>query len=220
MNELCLSEVKPRRFMPAAEEHPTDWYVLRGRERGGPYPYSFVREGAKGGLISRYDLVWRPGWDDWLDAGGVDGLFPANEIERDTQSLKRDAHGLRSATANTLPCIPANFVFETPAEAPDHASSNYIMGHWRGEFSLPAAFFGNGLVVGLVLVIAASASYTVVKQNKVTAIQYEVMAVALLIVYLASIVWLLVGIWRSASRHRSRAHAISRVHKASDAKPS
>ncbi len=212
-----MNDLRP---MPAAEEHPTDWYVLRGRERGGPYPYSFVREGAKGGLISRYDLVWRPGWEDWLDACGVDGLFPANETGRDARSLKQGgAAGPRSASANALPYIPAGFVFETPPEEPDQASSNYIMGHWRGEFSLPAAFFGNGLVVGLVLVIAASASYTVLEQNKVTAIQYAVMIVALLIVYLASIVWLLVGIWRSASRHRSRAHAISRVHEASDAKP-
>jgi uncharacterized protein DUF4339 len=213
--------------MPAAEEHPTDWYVLRGRERGGPYPYSLVREGAKGGLISMYDLVWRPGWEDWLDAGGVDGLFPASEIERDTQSPKRDdAPGRRPPAANALPYIPANFVFEAPPEEPDQVSSNYIMGHWRGEFSLPAAFLGNGLVVGLVLVIAASAFYTVLEQNKVSVIQFAVMIVALLIVYLASITWLLVGTWRSALRHRSRGglrawltHVNSRVHGASRAKP-
>src|SRR5258706_12941078 len=113
--DTCTARNERFRPMPAAEEHPTDWYVLRGRERGGPYPYSFVREGAKGGLISRYDLVWRPGWEDWLDAGGVGGLFAASGIERDAQPLKPGgAPGLRPATANALPSIPANFVFETP----------------------------------------------------------------------------------------------------------
>ena len=59
----------------AAENNRTDWYILRGREQSGPHPLSLVRDAAKGGSLSKYDLVWKPGWDDWHDAGSVDGLF-------------------------------------------------------------------------------------------------------------------------------------------------
>jgi hypothetical protein len=79
---MSAPQVPEQNFMPAVEEQPTDWYVLRGRARGGPYPLAMVREGARGGLISKSDLVWRPGWQDWRDAGAVDGLFPATAADR------------------------------------------------------------------------------------------------------------------------------------------
>jgi hypothetical protein len=191
--------------MPAAEENPSDWYVMRGRERGGPYPYAFVHEGAKGGLISRYDLVWRPGWEEWRDAGGVSGLFADHGVDRYAELAEQGGDpGPRRATANTVRPIPPTFAFAPPAEDADEPSSNYVMAHWRGEFSLPAAFWGNGLVVGLVLVIAASAFYTIVEQTKLGTIQLVMMAIVLLVICLAGIVWLLVGVWHSASRYRSR----------------
>jgi hypothetical protein len=191
--------------MPAADENQSDWYVMRGRVRGGPYPYAFVSEGAKGGLISRYDLVWRPGWIDWHDAGGMDGLVFATESDGDARTLKgRNGSSPPPAAVNAALPIAPRFSFETsPDEDADRASYNYITGHWRGEFSLPAALWGNGLVVGLILVIAASAVYTILEQTKVGIIQFAMIAIVLLLICLASVVWLLVGVLRSALRHRS-----------------
>jgi hypothetical protein len=188
--------------MPTAEENATNWFVLRGRERGGPYPYAFVREGAKGGLISRYDLIWRLGWDDWRNAGSLDGLFARHGADRDQELLEGGVPGPQRAMA--LPPTPPTFTFEPTSQDADQASSNYVMGHWRGEFSLAAAFWGNGLVVGLIYVIVASAFYTIVEQVKLGTIPLAVMAIALLVISFASTVWFVVGVWRSAMRRRSR----------------
>jgi GYF domain 2 len=191
--------------MPAAEEHPTDWYVLRGRVRGGPYPYSMVCEGARGGLISRVDLLWRPGWVEWRDAGAVAGLFAATAADRDAASPERSG-GRQPMTGNASPpsVPPPGVGLTTAAAKPGHMSFNYVVAHWYGEFSLPAAFFGNGTIVGLILLIGATVFATVVEENKVTALQYAAMIVALSVIYLVSIVWLLVGICRSALQRRSR----------------
>jgi hypothetical protein len=187
--------------MPAAEENLTGWFVLRGRALGGPYPYSFVREGARGGLISRYDLIWRPGWEDWCDAGGMGGLVFATEIHGDAQPLKPNDR------SSVLPVAPT-FSFAPPSDADaGELSPNYVMGHWRGEFSLAAALWGNGLILGLVLVIAASAFYTVLDQTKMSVVQFAITAIALLVLCLASTIWFLVGLWRSAARHKSRGAA-------------
>jgi hypothetical protein len=87
---------------------------------------------------------------------------------------------------------------------PDDRPSNYVAAHWRGEFSLPAAFFGNGTIVGLILLIAATIFGTILEGNKLSAAQYAGMVAALSAIYLVSIVWLLVGIFRSAMRRWSR----------------
>jgi hypothetical protein len=205
MNDPRGSAIDPRRFMPAAEENATNWFILRGRERGGPYPYALAREGARGGLISRHDLVWRSGWDGWRDAGSIDGLFAGHGTDRDAELVERGGvPGPQRARATPLPPAQPTFTFQSPARGADQASSNYVTGHWRGEFSLAAAFLGNGLVVGLILVIVASAFYTIVAQTKLSAIPLAMMAIAVLALCLASIVWFLVGVWRSVSRRRSR----------------
>jgi hypothetical protein len=201
MNERAAS-------MTATDDHPTDWYVLRGRARGGPYPYAMVREGAKGGLISRHDLLWRPGWVDWRDAGAVEGLFAAMATDRDTAPPQHVGGPDRQpVAANAPPSIPPPAVASMAPANPDHAPFNYVMAHWRGEFSLPAALFGNGMIVGLILLIGATIFATVLKENKVSAPQYAAMIGALSIVYLVSIVWLLVGVCRSALRRWSRRRA-------------
>jgi uncharacterized protein DUF4339 len=196
--------------MNATDDHPNDWYVLRGRARGGPYPYAMVREGAKGGLISRHDLLWRPGWFDWRDAGAVDGLFAAAAVE----PAAPEGSGIpdrRPASGNEAPSTPPSDAGPTAAaETVDDAPFNYVAAHWRGEFSVAAACFGNGTVVGLILLIAATILVTVLKENKVTATQYTVIVFAAAVFCLASIVWLLVGVCRSALRRWSRRRADAR----------
>jgi GYF domain 2 len=199
-------------LMPTAEEHPTDWYVLRGRARGGPYPYSMVHEGARGGLISKGDLVWRPGWVEWRDAGAVDGFFAATAADRDAVSPQhievppqRGMPERQPVTPSAAPSMPLPGVGPTAAAAnPDHVPFNYVVAHWRGEFSLAAALFGNGALVGLILLIAATILATILEENKVTVAQYAAMIVAMSVIYLVSVVWLLVGICRSVWRRGSR----------------
>ena len=46
----------------------------------GSAEHSLLRDAATGGGLSKFDLVWKPGWDDWRDAGSVEGLFRPPEI--------------------------------------------------------------------------------------------------------------------------------------------
>jgi GYF domain 2 len=70
--------------MPSAAEDPTDWYVARERKPSGPYSRGFIRDAARGGALSRQDLVWRPGWVEWREAGAVDGLVDVTTSETET----------------------------------------------------------------------------------------------------------------------------------------
>jgi hypothetical protein len=192
--------------MLAAEAHSTEWYALRGRARGGPYPYSMVCEGARGGLISKVDLLWRPGWLDWRDAGAIAGLFDSTAADRDAASADRGGVlAPQPAINNATPSIPQpDFAPPAADRIPDHVPFNYVSAHWRGEFSVAAALFGNGTIVGLILIIGATIFVTILKDSKVTPITYAGMIAALLVIYLVSVVWLLVGICRSAWRRWSR----------------
>jgi hypothetical protein len=212
MSERPANPSADQGLAPAAEEHPTDWYVLRGRARGGPYAYAMVREGTRGGLISKNDLLWRPGLGDWRDAGAIDDLFAATAADREAAPPEPSKVQARpAATGSAAPSIPyAAAAPMASAANPDHGSFNYVMAHWRGEFSPLAAFFGNGTIVGLILLIGATILVTVPKDNKLTPTQYTVMIAALVAICLVSVVWLLVGICRSARRRWARPSAGAR----------
>jgi hypothetical protein len=140
-------------------------------------------------------------FDDWRDAGAIEGLFDTRAADRDASPERSGVLAPQPAIGGAEPSIPRPGV-DAPAAArnPDHVPFNYVAAHWRGEFSLLAALFGNGTIVGLILLIAATIFVTVLKENKVTALQHAVMIAVVSAIYLVSIVWLLVGICRSAWR--------------------
>jgi hypothetical protein len=109
----------------------------------------------------------------------------------------------RRSTTRRRPFL-SDFAPPAADRIPDHVPFNYVSAHWRGEFSVAAALFGNGTIVGLILIIGATIFVTILKDSKVTPITYAGMIAALLVIYLVSVVWLLVGICRSAWRRWSR----------------
>jgi hypothetical protein len=184
----------------AAETDQTDWYILRGREQSGPHPLSLVRDAARGGSLSKFDLVWKPGWDDWRDAGSVDGLFDPPEI-----GLEMPSGGVPPVPADVPPASPEPDLAPPPVPGkPAQASSNYLVRHWRGELSLPMAYWVNGIASNFVAHTIVNVSNFVTDHNDLTAGQYVAVALAPNVADLVIIPWLLVGIWRSASRHKSR----------------
>jgi hypothetical protein len=183
-----------------AENNRTDWYILRGRDQSGPHPRSLVRDAARGGSLSKYDLVWKPGWDDWRDAGSVDGLFDAPEI-----ALEMPSEGVPPVPTDAPPASPEPVLAPPPPVAkPARANANYLVRHWRGELSLPMAYWVNGIASNFVAHAISSVSNFVAGHSDLTAGQYVAVAVTPDAADLVIIPWLVVGIWRSASRHKSR----------------
>jgi GYF domain 2 len=184
----------------AAENNRTDWYILRGREQSGPHPLSLVRDAARGGSLSKYDLVWKPGWDDWRDAGSVDGLFDPPEI-----ALEMPSGGAPPVPTDATPAAPEPvFAPPPPVGKPARANANYLVRHWRGELSLPMAYWVNGIASNFVAHTIVNVSDFVTDHSDLTAGQYVAVVLAPNVADLVIIGWLAVGIWRSASRHKSR----------------
>lgn len=76
-------------------------------------------------------------------------------------------------------------------------SGTYFARHWRGEISLPQSFWVNGVVIGFAWMVA----FQPLADLFVIAVWWYVIAC---IADYATIVWQLVGIWRSAGNYRGR----------------
>jgi hypothetical protein len=181
-----------------------DWYIVRARVQSGPYTLAFVRDAAAGGALSRHDLVWRPGWADWREAGSVDGIFDVPHSMANPESSSRTGHftpppGAADPVPPALISAPPRPAGETP-----QGRSNYLLRHWRGELSLPMAYWVSGIAVGVLGRINAGVVESVVAESDVSASLYALMLAWVVLFDLAMTAWLMVGIWRSASRHRSR----------------
>lgn len=185
--------------MSSTAEDPIDWYILRDRQQSGPYTRAFVRDAARGGGLARHDLVWRPGWAEWRDAGTVDGIFDA---PADGPPVPANARS--SSPPPVIAPQPASA--PPPSAGPAPARSNYLVRHWRGELSLPMAFWLNGLVIGgLAAGLLGAATHWFVNADR-SFESYKVVIVLIVsfIIVLAVNAWQVVGIWRSAACHSSR----------------
>lgn len=52
-----------------------EWYLSKDGEKYGPVSSSKLKEMARKGRITRDDLVWHSGLEDWVRAGRLKGLF-------------------------------------------------------------------------------------------------------------------------------------------------
>ncbi|MBI3677321.1 MAG: ATP-dependent Clp protease proteolytic subunit [Proteobacteria bacterium] len=78
---------------------------------------------------------------------------------------------------------------------------NYIRKHWRGEFSLPHAYWVNGVLFGLPLNIYFRTIDAIVKYDQsfspLWALEWIMLPIVMSIPFF---IWQIVGIWRSAGR--------------------
>jgi hypothetical protein len=52
-----------------------NWYLLRSGTQSGPFAKQTIIEFVRKAGLSPSDYVWRPGWEAWVQAGEVEGLF-------------------------------------------------------------------------------------------------------------------------------------------------
>ena len=58
---------------------PQDWYIYREGMQTGPFNLEQLIQLARGGELSRADLVWNSDLQDWIRADLAAGLFPAED---------------------------------------------------------------------------------------------------------------------------------------------
>lgn len=83
-------------------------------------------------------------------------------------------------------------------------SRNYLVRHWKGQNSLPFAYWVNGFVLTIALTAAVTWISDSVEAAGASLRIIAAAALGLIAISLLSWIWSLVGIWRSANRHPYR----------------
>ncbi|HXP30230.1 MAG TPA: hypothetical protein VN832_04010 [Stellaceae bacterium] len=88
-------------------------------------------------------------------------------------------------------------------EAAAPVRRSYLLRHWRGELSLPVAYWINGWLGDIPIILLATGAGLLIR---VPALVKPALAAGMAVWVLAFLVsiWQLVGIWRSAGRHVGR----------------
>lgn len=156
-----------------------NWYYISTEKQLGPISKGALIELIEIGEINRDTLVWNPRFEDWHKVGSINdfcSLFlPAN-------------HGPRNTNIQVQ-----NSEFENTS-----IPSNYVVRHWRGELSLPVAWWVNGFLVNVLLIITDTAITELgTDTTRTGALLYIGFGVVIYVIY----VWQVVGIWRSAGNY-------------------
>jgi hypothetical protein len=91
---------------------------------------------------------------------------------------------------------------EEAFEAQGVKKGNYFVQHWRGQLSLGVSYWVSGLVAGLLLGLVAGTAKPI--QEALSLRLSCGLSMFLYTLAIASEVWWLIGVWRSASNHVSR----------------
>jgi hypothetical protein len=168
----------------------SQWFIgLNGRQLG-PYQFETIQLLAARGKLNRDDLVWTEGMRDWARADSVPLLWPS----------------IAAAQGKTAPATQPAATTVRPSEAVDAAqhsagSRNYLARHWRGEFTLPVAYWINGTGIQLLFLGLITAVRAAGLTEHLGATGTGLWLLSLLMTTVAIGVWTGVGIWRSAGHH-------------------
>jgi hypothetical protein len=80
---------------------------------------------------------------------------------------------------------------------------SYFLRHWRGELSLPVAYWINGWLGDIPVILLATGAGLLIRVPALVKIALAAAMAVWVLAFLVSI-WQLVGIWRSAGRHVGR----------------
>ncbi|HEX7115272.1 MAG TPA: hypothetical protein VF193_09075 [Steroidobacter sp.] len=107
-----------------------------------------------------------------------------------------------AVTAEPRTVVPPAAVADQVAKQTGGLPRNYFVRHWRGDLSLPVAYWVNGVLLTLGLTTGIALT-----EDAINALPLRSVATIGLIQHLVAIattVWMSVGIWRSADKHPSR----------------
>ena len=194
--------VQRQRTDTREEQIMLEWYVMRNGKLKGPYSdFQFHRLAEDGAIIST-DLVWYTGRQEFIPACKLRGFFAAMPSPAD------ECLSVAVPTSGHLPAWLADYIQSTmpisvDLQIPCARKASYLRRHWRGDLPLELTFWVNG-------VISFFAIYTlpIVALGIIVSRSNPVRTWIYLLGFLAALtlitVWQIVGIWRSAGKHRSR----------------
>lgn len=169
------------------------WHVIVSGEPRGPLSFRELADLANHGTLKSTDKVWRQDWADWVEAGEVVGLFhsvPPEDLTPAVSASERP-HGLErhpsmeNSKSENLRTIKRN--------------ENFIIRHWRGNFSLPRSYWINSLISNIFIFVLF-----ILSSQEVRHVRNLYIPIASLLffwgVVVVVLIWQLVGTWRSANR--------------------
>jgi hypothetical protein len=188
------------------------WHLARDGKQYGPYQFEVLAQAVSKGVITRDDVIWRPGFETWQRADSVAGLFaPIGSITTAAPGIQAKDVRVEPAAAGAVEASTARKdlapAAPTTAEKPK-SRANYLARHWRGELSLPVSYWLNGLLVLLAATAAGLTFSSFVQSSQVTAgapMAAALTCFTIVIVLLST--WQMVGIWRSATRYSASGKA-------------
>ena len=176
------------------------WYVAEGDLSRGPLDDKEFAALVRAGAVKPETLIWGPGFSQWKAAGEISGLlkpFESPPLELSTSSRPE------------IPVSTLKLVIGTDdrpivgSSGYDTRGRSYIVRHWRGDLSLPVSYWINSFLG----TIAVSVVFSCVGLLVEPADSPLGFAIAVSVAWLLLIVvtlWQLVGVWRSAGKHRER----------------
>lgn len=90
VNDLleCITETDQRTQPPLdpptlptrSGQNMTQWFYAKGDQKYGPVDFEELKRLAANGKLASSDLIWSPGYEDWIPAWKASGLFSSNPI--------------------------------------------------------------------------------------------------------------------------------------------
>jgi hypothetical protein len=180
------------------------WYVARDCKTYGPFTPEEMSAGVRDNELRRDDLVWCEGMPQWQPSGEVPGLWPppnlppppapapVREQARSPAVVAQD-----SARGNVQPLGEgqAGAVQKAPRRA------GFIVRHWRGELTLAQAYWGVGVLLGLVVVGLSHVFGAWASRANLSPVSSGIAMASFLVFLCVVAIWQLAGIWRAAGNH-------------------
>src|SRR6266404_2341422 len=174
----------------------SSWFIGREGKQLGPYRYDSVRLAAANGKLRPDDLLWTDGMSEWTRADAIPELAPFLHKEPPSPAA--------SIPLSSSPISTETKSASAMSEKQQGAKANYIVRHWRGDFSLAKSYWVNSFLVAMLwyLITLGSTTSGFTKNFDIRESGFwslGVMAVGILIG-----LWSAVGVWRSADNHVAR----------------
>lgn len=172
------------------------WYIDDNGVRHGPFSDQEIAQRVRSGTLTPTDLVWRKGYLEWKRAQDVPGLFSPPPIEDSCVTNDSSTQRVSQGVAHQ----PTTIIHKT-SPGPD-ARVSYFVRHWRGDLSLPKSYWVNGVLATIVVMAALTVASPLIDPTRSTV--GAAIGLSLVWLFVCAVgVWQLVGIWRSAGKHKT-----------------
>src|SRR5262249_21663082 len=177
------------------------WYVARDGKTYGPFSSEEMSAGVRDNELRRDDRVWCEGMPHWQPAGDVPGLFPPPNLPPApaVPAVTEQAHVPAVVAEDSARAdVQSRSAGQAGAVQKPPRRAALILRHWRGELTLVQAYWGVGVLLGLVVVGLSHAFGAWLSRANLSPVSSGIAMASFLVFLCAVTIWQLVGIWRAA----------------------